>query len=439
MLDLRGLSPQQVINLMEKLEYINQFNTHQPYWDSSKNLWSIRVEGGKKKTAKTKEDLIDKLYLYYGGCNDFSFFAIYELAKNKHQEDAGNCQDTANKLDRSFKRYINEEFAKKDVRSLKSSDIDTYINKWLIQYQNESGKPLRKQAFYDFKGIFNLVFKYCCEGDIPILSRNPVPQDNTKYLKKCYTPHKTPEEKAFQPEDIKKIKKICWTRLKTSNNYVVCINALAVLLAIETGMRMAELCAFKWDDVQSKLHIHAQILSKDEKEHTFFYAEWTKNEKGHSKGGRYFPQSKKIRQIMQTAKELQKKHNVKSEFVFARKNGNWMTPDDYRSALRKITQKAGVTLSNNHAFRIALNSYVLIPMGLAESERAKLLGHSVKVNLEHYTYPLQDFSEDIEKKFDEFYSGTESAIQPVAQPVAQIIDFTQKKRTLEASKIKGSQ
>ena len=52
-------------------------------------------------------------------------------------------------------------------------------------------------------------------------------------------------------------------------------------------------------------------------------------------------------------------------------------------------EKLKLKLSNNHAFRIALNSYVLIPMGLEASERARILGHSVETNLKHYTFSIE--------------------------------------------------
>lgn len=111
-----------------------------------------------------------------------------------------------------------------------------------------------------------------------------------------------------------------------------------------------------------------------------------------------------------------------------------MTPDDYRSVLRKIAKKNGLTLENNHAFRIALNSYVFIPLGIVETERAKLLGHSVDVNLKHYTFALDD---------DESLDNTRALLDRTnenscTQRVPIIIDFEQKKRTLKAAKLKGS-
>ena len=56
-------------------------------------------------------------------------------------------------------------------------------------------------------------------------------------------------------------------------------------------------------------------------------------------------------------------------------------------------------MTNNHAFRIALNSYVYVSMGLDVAMRAWILGHSVKINLEHYTFAGTDeyLDEEVEK------------------------------------------
>lgn len=43
-------------------------------------------------------------------------------------------------------------------------------------------------------------------------------------------------------------------------------------------------------------------------------------------------------------------------------------------------------ITNNHAFRMSLNSNVFIPKGLPVTERARLLGHSVETNLKRYSF-----------------------------------------------------
>ena len=422
---------------MGKIEFINKSHTNKISYNEKRGLYYTRVGQSKKISAKTEEDLINKLYLYYGGIEDFSFRAIFEKALEQHQQDADNSKNTLARTKKDYKRFISDEFGEKDIREIKSSDIDAYIFQYLKNYETENHKSCTTQVLYALKGLFNLVFRYATSGDTPIISANPVPQDNTKYLKHTQTPHENPEKKAFQPDDIEKIKELCWQRAKHNNNYVCSINALAVLLSIETGMRTAELCALQWSDISDKnIHIHAQILTEDEKESNYYYAGWTKNEKGHSRGGRRFPITNNIREIIEEITNQVTKHNVKSDYLFARKNGTFMTPQTYKEVLRKITKEVGTAKTNNHAFRIALNSYVLIPRGITAPERARLLGHSVEVNLKHYTYALANANDEIR----EILNGTETSGHPInTSQSPNIIDFQAKKETLKAAKLKGFQ
>ena len=52
-------------------------------------------------------------------------------------------------------------------------------------------------------------------------------------------------------------------------------------------------------------------------------------------------------------------------------------------------------VTNNHAFRMSLNSNVFIPAGLPVTERARLLGHSVETNLKYYSFAGKNNLQDI--------------------------------------------
>ena len=60
---------------------------------------------------------------------------------------------------------------------------------------------------------------------------------------------------------------------------------------------------------------------------------------------------------------------IESEWVFCKENEEWITTVSYYESLYKVCKKLGLKLNNNHAFRIALNSYVYVPMGLPVTER----------------------------------------------------------------------
>ena len=56
----------------------------------------------------------------------------------------------------------------------------------------------------------------------------------------------------------------------------------------------------------------------------------------------------------------------------------------------------GYNVTNNHSFRMSLNSNVFIgKYGLPATERARLLGHSVETNLRYYSFAGKDSLDDI--------------------------------------------
>ena len=62
----------------------------------------------------------------------------------------------------------------------------------------------------------------------------------------------------------------------------------------------------------------------------------------------------------------------------------------YTIFLERICKQLGIKATKNHASRKSLNSLVFIPMGINETARASLLGHSVEVNLKHYSLISED-------------------------------------------------
>ena len=52
-------------------------------------------------------------------------------------------------------------------------------------------------------------------------------------------------------------------------------------------------------------------------------------------------------------------------------------------------------VTNNHTFRMSLNSNVLIPLGIPVTDRTRMLGHSVETNLRHYSFAGKDNINDL--------------------------------------------
>jgi integrase len=212
------------------------------------------------------------------------------------------------------------------------------------------------------------------------------------------------------------------------------INGYAMLFAIETGVRVGELCALKWEDIEEEsIHIHSQQLANKEKGgKDYYFVPYTKNEKGESEDGRDFPLTRKIKALLDEIKEKQEKMGIESEFIFCHEDGDWIKTDAYLTFLRRLCQSLGLKVTNNHALRMSLNSNVLIPMGISPADRAAMLGHSIETNLRFYSFAHKDYISNVRAKLDgddpEDFSRFESNFSESTQAnPSKIIIFTQKK------------
>ena len=347
--------------------------------------WSTRVEGKKRITANTEDALFEKLYEYYSGMSrDTSFRSVFFEAL----EEISNKKsiNTKQKYRQDFNRFINADLGKKKVSNITSD----YLNNYTVDLLKKH--PLPKKSFLGYKGLLNRTFEFAIKKGM--IEKNPVSDiKNTEFYPLCHEEHKSPQEKAMSPEQIDSITQEIRRRMKYPKKYGICYTlGYMFLLSTLTGMRAAELCSFKRSDIlEGRLHIHSQQL-KDKETRTYFYAPWTKNEKGVSRGGRFFPITDEIASLLSELLEAQKKAGIKSEWLFANKDGSWILADiQYESFLHKICTRLGYSITNNHAIRMYFNSYVLIPKGVTITNRARLLGHSVEVNSRFYCFEDYDY------------------------------------------------
>lgn len=355
-------------------------------YDKDRELFTTFMPDRSRLSAKTRGALMDKLMDYYGiYLQDMSLQSVFHLALEEKAKTENPDSKTILHYQQDYQRFITEELSGQDIRKLDGVQLQEYTQKLV------HSSCITYKAFLKYKGVLNLAFQYALRHDI--LTTNPVTAiKNQVYKKNCALVANRPEQKIHSPDDIANIKALIRKRMAHQTYHGYFINGYAMLFAIETGVRCGELVALQWEDVKDTyIHIHAQQL-KEKGEHgsIYYYAPYTKNEKGVSQDGRKFPLTEPVKTLLEEVKTVQQEKGIRSDYIFCHEDGDWIKTDAYETCLRRLCQSLGMTVTNNHAFRMSLNSNVLIPAGLPVTERARLLGHSVETNLKYYSFAGKD-------------------------------------------------
>ena len=296
---------------------------HVPTDKNPRDYWVTIMDDGKRIYDTTYEGIIDHLYCYYTSArSDYSVKAIFEEALHEKSITENLCSNSIDRYEHDFLRFVSDDFASRDVRKVSVTYLRAYTQKWV-----DEDHP-KKKVFLAYKTVLNLAFRYAkAEGIIMI---DPVESLNNKaYLKSCDTTKPKPEEKILSPEEIRMIQEEVRKRMQTKKHGRYYVQGFAVLFAIETGVRVGELCALKWEDVhEDVIHIHSQLLRhKVDGRWTYYLVSTTKNEKGVSNDGRDFPLTDSLAKLLAEVKSLQEEMGIKSEFIFSREDGRWMPSD----------------------------------------------------------------------------------------------------------------
>lgn len=355
-----------------------------------------KLKGGKIVKSKDVVGLYDKLFSIYFGKLDkiYSVNSIFEKALKEKEVTENPKSNTLIKYRADYKRFINEDLSKKSIVEITEFELKEYTQDLVHSME------LKKKSFLAYKGLLNLIFGYAVTHDI--ISKNPVNKiNNSVYLKSCDCSSPKPEDKIFTVDEIQALVDEIKRRMDMDKYGDYYIHGYMARFAILTGARVGELCALKWDDVDFEkevIHIHAQQLTRIVNGHVeYYYAPYTKNERGVSNDGRYFPLIDPIRDLLL---ELQSKQNrlcIRPVFVFSHEDGEVVKTRGYETFLRRLCRSIGLSLTNNHTFRMSLNSNVFIQNGISVTDRAMLLGHSVETNLKHYSYAHKDCVDNAKK------------------------------------------
>lgn len=213
------------------------------------------------------------------------------------------------------------------------------LDEWAHRLVKE--KELTHKAFTNIVTILNQELEYAI--DLEIIESNPfkrvrVDRNMFKPVKK-----KTSRSQIFTKEEVQQFRELAWKDYHEKAKWYV-LSPLAALFMFLTGVRIGEVVALKWCDLEEPGMIHIQRMYRRDSRKV---VETTKG----TYGDRFVPLVSEAKEILAEARKVQEESDSgPSEFIFSTNE----KPVSYYSVsdlFRKYSEKMGIELKSSHKAR----------------------------------------------------------------------------------------
>ena len=375
----------------------------------------IRLEDGYLIQRKSPERVVDKIIEHLSELKEKSEVRTLESEYNdfvKYRHNKDRRSTTYAKDDDIWNTYYKDSsLVKIPLNNITRHDIITHMDNVVCSYNNDPNHLARNMVmstknFANIRGYLNKFFNFLVNKEL--MESNKLSGMEFDGLKKG-KPKKRGED-VFNTAEEKQILQAIDTY--TSENHST--EALGISIIFRTGVRVGELCALKWADIDNKiLYVHSQnLLNMEETDFGYVRAGFetvgdTKSEDGTreinlpSKAVTDFALIKKINSDNGFGTEP-------DDYVFQRNNRytNFedapMTDRVFDNCLRRMCKKCGLAFEKScHDIR---RTYIskLLASGMDIDEVRRIAGHSdIKMTMRYDrgTATKEQLQESIENIF----------------------------------------
>ncbi len=264
--------------------------------------------------------------------------------------------------------HIRPEFAAVSPDKITVFMINQYISE-LIESGGKHGSGLSANTVQAVTIIMKSVFKY---GEVTLNISNPA------------------KNISLPKTEFKEVETFSKTEMECIRNCAITgsVSDLGILLCLYTGMRIGEVCALKWSDID----MNAQLISVSK---TLYRIN---NPTGNDPKTIILidaPKSKKsLRKIPVPTFMIKRlaeiKENCEPENYFLTCSNRYIEPRAYRERYKNFLKTADIPYKNFHVLRHTFATEC-IRCGIDVKTVSKLLGHSnVKITLDRYVHSSMD-------------------------------------------------
>lgn len=256
------------MDLKERKRLLKQH--HNKIFKGSDGRWKTTLPGAngtktrKIIAKKTKEEVEDVVIQYYSGLEDHAYVeenipTVTELYRRWLSYKMAHTESTAyiKRINSDWKRfYENDPIAEKEITAL----TEVYLDEWLHQKIKDYG--LTKTSFYNMSTIVRQSLVYGCKDGVNLLEKNPMAniEINTKLFRRKQKPAATTQ--VYLNSEQKLIADECLRKISRNPN---CTTPMAIMLNFQIGLRIGELVALKWSDIEGN-YIHINRMEVEDYE-----------------------------------------------------------------------------------------------------------------------------------------------------------------------------
>lgn len=277
--------------------------------------------------------------------------------------------------------HINPVIGEKELDELKTEHIQNFVRR----LADNDKKKLSPRTINFIFSMLRSVFEYAVEYGYII--KNPC-------LKIRLLKLKEKEIEIFNRAEQSKIEQ---TIIKSEDK-----RNIAIMVCLYTGLRIGELCALKWENInfdsgqlnikQSMIRIKNLDISEN------FKTKLVLEEPKTVKSKRLIPIPDFLRLMLA---EFKKESN--SQYIFTLNWNKPIQPRTLQNIYKRLLEKAGVKYRNFHTLRHTFASRA-IELGIDVKTVSEILGHSnTNITINRYTHSLMEQKEKMMIQFNNYY------------------------------------
>lgn len=328
----------------------------------------IKNEDGKRKqiAKATKEKVCEELYLHYKELMTIlpaedvtveSLFPQWLEYKRLH----GASSTSLSRLDSDWRTYYEgTEIVKIPLQRLSKLMLDVWAHQLIERVENA------KKQYYNISVIMRQVLNYVVDAEI--ISGNPLQKVRIE-ARQVFNPvkKKPSETQVFTVDEVEALYRVAREEFESGRNQVHKLAPLAVMFQFQTGVRIGELCALRYEDIEDD-EIYVNRMYRFESKEVVDYT------KAHN-AGRYVTLTTEAKDLIAEEKQYQQDHGLSDDGYIFSINENPLSYYSIRKSYDRYCKAISTIHKSSHKSRKTYIS-ALIDGGVNINEIREMVGHA---------------------------------------------------------------